>query len=159
MLKNVALVFCSILIVVLIGMLWLGAYRPTGVRDVKVRVATLDGEEVLVIEGAYHNPWFQSFVIATDWGWNDDGTGTITVVERSLIFNPFGPFNPEHGIAMRADWPLLILKPYIGVRQYTVRYWDGEKNVVLGQLVADEEHMVFTPVDKGVGDSKGKDGS
>jgi hypothetical protein len=132
----VLVVALCVLVVLGAACLWAAAPRRTGLTAVQARVAQLgESEPVLVIDGSEHPPWAQAHFITADFDYDQ---GTITVVERSIGFNPF---------ASRAygRWPLVVRNGLLP-GSYSVRYWDGSGAVPLGRLeVGDSGALGFFP--------------
>ena len=135
----VALMVMSTLFTLSIILLWFSAPSRVGISEALAWVAQLEEDkDVLVIDGFDHPPWAQVHFVAPDFDYDKN---TITIIEWYVRFNPFASYW-AHG-----RWPLVIRNGLLP-GTYSVRYWNGEKYVLLGRLeVSDDRSLDFIPAD------------
>jgi hypothetical protein len=117
---------CTLVFLLLLcATLVLGSYRRIGVSEPRASVTRISDKDVLILDGQDHPPWAQSHIV---WAKVDNNIGAITVCETYRLFGPFGEA-PDRG------WPIVLDRNRLIMPRYTIQYWDGNRNAIIGKLM------------------------
>lgn len=107
---------------------WVSSTHSWGVNLRSVTLEKVGGKDALVLSMQPHNPWEHSSFYDVSF---DYEARLVDVTEMRILWNPFSPHCYERG-------PVIICNGLFGPESCTVRYWDGDQFVVLGEVEVEE---------------------
>ena len=115
---------------------WLSKYRISGVPLPSVTVEKVAGEDALVVSVPEHPPLAQSSFYGVDFDYQD---GHIDISEIRVLWNPFS--RNSYGR------PPVVIRYGLLPKTYRVRYWNGERFVLLGTLTVEDAKQIVVAQD------------